>query len=137
MTDPTTLDAAREAVALGEKATPGPWIRGNGDFCGTVFQGRPAVAIAWFGDPYKADPRPDADFMVHAGTHYAAITAALLEAEDEIQRLRGLDGDVRVLVARDLLPSLAVWSEPLQVRMEGDVLVFRRPATNSTAPGGW
>ena len=68
------------------------------------------------------------DLVHHAQTHYAAIAKALLEAEAEGQRLRGGDGDVRVLVARELLPSLAEWSEPLQVRMEGEQLVFRRPA---------
>lgn len=115
MTAPAILAAAREAVALEERSRWGParFVQPDDDDEGVA---------------YDRQREAELDWQQHALANCPAIATALLEAEAEGQRLRGGDGDVRVLVARELLPSLAEWSEPLQVRMEGEQLVFRRPA---------
>lgn len=65
--DPRTL--ATEAIALAERATPGPW--------------RVGAWIRHFTITAPGDYGPelcDADLIAHAGTHYAAIARAYLEA---------------------------------------------------------
>ena len=85
-----TLDLAREAIALAEKASPGPWVSvpsprlfGNR---GNVYQ---QVGDGQTGLPsLQKTTVENCAFIAHAGTHYREISAALLSRDAEVARLR-------------------------------------------------
>ncbi len=113
MTTKTLREIAAEGVALAEKATPGPWSTANPDDQSSMnmvlvqtgaadVEADPAwkaedcgrvVAITLLQDPRYADHDSElwdenAAMIAHAGTHYGAICAALIEAEALLREAR-------------------------------------------------
>jgi hypothetical protein len=90
----SVFDLAREVEALAEKATKGPWTSNVSSITArhrvTADTGMNTVGIidstAWL------DKRPEqyanAELIAHAGTNYAAIARALVEALSLIPRAR-------------------------------------------------
>lgn len=83
MSEQDAVAAAREAVALAEKATPGPWdeqyvydaVRHIARNCRDINLGGEDCEFAW--DRYEDSP-----LIAHAGTHYATVARALLAAHE-------------------------------------------------------
>lgn len=96
------LDVARAAVDLAAKATPAPWIDGGvaGRVSGGEYGCASVVDIEDRSTGYMPDTRlvlsdADAALIAHAGTHHGSLGAALIEASEEIETLRGLLGLAR------------------------------------------
>jgi hypothetical protein len=87
VTDPRTL--ATEAIELAEKATPGPWV--------SKMKGHGVDIVAdagWIGRIEYDEDRGDdflanANLVEHAGTHYATIARAYLEARAALRSCIG------------------------------------------------
>lgn len=105
---------AREALALREKATPGPWRQS--DYApGAVMvypNGKPRHVTA--SGPASIGTPHDAAFIAHAGTHGATIARALLDAEAakarDSRRLGELEGACR----RALICMQPMRPEPIE-----------------------
>lgn len=107
-TTPDPASLAREALALAEKAVHGPYtVRSHGtpnlrdiDMPGGTLA---SVAVWRSGVPGRnGEAYATARFLAHAGTHYATLARALLDAEERAVRLEALLSEcVDLLEARD------------------------------------
>ena len=89
---------AQEAVELAGKATPGPWVQsdpefGDHDTSHFICSGDkedPAAPLVATAEPRmdSVQAMGDAGLIAHAGTHYATIARALIEALDERDEAR-------------------------------------------------
>jgi hypothetical protein len=88
--DPRAL--AEEAIELAGKATPGPWewIGMNLETDNAIVLGMETRGSGWMQHEVIEMKNCDADqaLIAHAGTHYATLARALLEALDERDEAR-------------------------------------------------